>query len=164
MTVDDSVDFFKAVPTIREKFTTLQRVGLGYIKVGQPRDHPLRRRSAAGETCKRAFTTGNGGARSTFSMSQRQVSTTTMCENCSTSYMPWSIRAIRLSSSSTIWKSSRQLISLLIWGPKEVMGAVTSSAAERRKKSLKIETSYTGEYLAHHLGKPAPRRRERKRA
>ena len=27
-----------------------------------------------------------------------------------------------------------------------------------------IETSYTGEYLAHHLGKPAPRRRERKRA
>ena len=36
MTVDDAAEFFKAVPSIREKFTTLQRVGLGYIQVGQP--------------------------------------------------------------------------------------------------------------------------------
>ena len=35
MTVDDGVAFFKAVPTIREKLTTLQRGGLGYIRVGQ---------------------------------------------------------------------------------------------------------------------------------
>ncbi|RDD61471.1 excinuclease ABC subunit UvrA [Ferruginivarius sediminum] len=36
MTVDEGVEFFKAVPTIRNKLETLQRVGLGYIKVGQP--------------------------------------------------------------------------------------------------------------------------------
>ena len=36
MTIDEAVDFFSAVPTIRDKFTTLQRVGLGYVKVGQP--------------------------------------------------------------------------------------------------------------------------------
>ncbi|MBT5812161.1 MAG: excinuclease ABC subunit UvrA, partial [Rhodospirillaceae bacterium] len=35
MTVDDAADFFNAVPSIRDKFVTLQRVGLGYIKVGQ---------------------------------------------------------------------------------------------------------------------------------
>jgi len=35
MTVDDAAEFFKAVPTIREKMQTLQQVGLGYIKVGQ---------------------------------------------------------------------------------------------------------------------------------
>ncbi len=35
MTVDDGVDFFKAVPSIREKLQTLQQVGLGYIKIGQ---------------------------------------------------------------------------------------------------------------------------------
>jgi len=35
MTVDAAADFFKAVPSIREKLVTLQRVGLGYIKVGQ---------------------------------------------------------------------------------------------------------------------------------
>ena len=36
MTIDDAAEFFKAVPSIRDKFQTLQRVGLGYIKVGQP--------------------------------------------------------------------------------------------------------------------------------
>ncbi len=36
MTIDEGVDFFSAVPVIRDKFATLQRVGLGYVKVGQP--------------------------------------------------------------------------------------------------------------------------------
>ncbi|MDB2584901.1 excinuclease ABC subunit UvrA [Alphaproteobacteria bacterium] len=35
MTVDEAADFFKAVPAVRDKMVTLQRVGLGYIKVGQ---------------------------------------------------------------------------------------------------------------------------------
>jgi excinuclease ABC subunit A len=36
MTVDEGADFFRAVPAIRDKLVTLQRVGLGYIHVGQP--------------------------------------------------------------------------------------------------------------------------------
>ncbi len=35
MTVDEAADFFKAVPRVRDTFQTLQRVGLGYIHVGQ---------------------------------------------------------------------------------------------------------------------------------
>jgi len=35
MTVDEAANFFKAVPMVRDKMVTLQRVGLGYIKVGQ---------------------------------------------------------------------------------------------------------------------------------
>ncbi|MEQ8921228.1 MAG: excinuclease ABC subunit UvrA [Roseovarius sp.] len=35
MTVEDAQEFFKAVPSIREKMDALARVGLGYIKVGQ---------------------------------------------------------------------------------------------------------------------------------
>jgi len=35
MTVDEAAEFFKAVPRVRETFRTLQRVGLGYIHVGQ---------------------------------------------------------------------------------------------------------------------------------
>jgi len=35
MTVDEAADFFKAVPRVRDTLTTLQRVGLGYIHVGQ---------------------------------------------------------------------------------------------------------------------------------
>jgi excinuclease ABC subunit A len=35
MTIEDAADFFKAVPSIRDKMETLKQVGLGYIKVGQ---------------------------------------------------------------------------------------------------------------------------------
>ena len=35
MTVEDAREFFKAVPSIREKMDALNRVGLDYIKVGQ---------------------------------------------------------------------------------------------------------------------------------
>ena len=35
MTVDEGVEFFAAVPAVRDKLETLKRVGLGYIKVGQ---------------------------------------------------------------------------------------------------------------------------------
>jgi excinuclease ABC subunit A len=36
MTVDEGVEFFKAVPAIRERLAMLQEVGLGYIHIGQP--------------------------------------------------------------------------------------------------------------------------------
>ncbi|WP_137679535.1 excinuclease ABC subunit UvrA [Aurantiacibacter suaedae] len=35
MTIEDAVEFFKAVPPIRDKMAMLAEVGLGYIKVGQ---------------------------------------------------------------------------------------------------------------------------------
>jgi len=35
MTVEESAEFFKAVPSIRDKMVTLQRVGLDYIHLGQ---------------------------------------------------------------------------------------------------------------------------------
>ncbi len=36
MTVDEGAAYFAAVPAIRDKLVMLQRVGLGYIKIGQP--------------------------------------------------------------------------------------------------------------------------------
>jgi excinuclease ABC subunit A len=35
MTVEEGVDFFAAVPSVRDKLVTLNRVGLGYVKIGQ---------------------------------------------------------------------------------------------------------------------------------
>ena len=35
MTVEEGAEFFKAVPSIRDKMETLNRVGLGYVKIGQ---------------------------------------------------------------------------------------------------------------------------------
>ncbi len=36
LTVDEGVDYFAAVPSIRDKLLTLQQVGLGYVQIGQP--------------------------------------------------------------------------------------------------------------------------------
>jgi len=36
MTVDEAVEFFENISTISDKFRTLQQVGLGYIRLGQP--------------------------------------------------------------------------------------------------------------------------------
>ncbi len=36
MTVEEALEFFKNVPTVKNKLQTLSDVGLGYIKVGQP--------------------------------------------------------------------------------------------------------------------------------
>ena len=36
MTVDEGVEFFSALPKLRNKLETLQNVGLGYVKLGQP--------------------------------------------------------------------------------------------------------------------------------
>jgi excinuclease ABC subunit A len=36
LTVEEGAYFFKAVPAIRSKLATLEKVGLGYIKIGQP--------------------------------------------------------------------------------------------------------------------------------
>jgi excinuclease ABC subunit A len=36
MTIDEACDFFEAIPKIERKLRTLQQVGLGYIRLGQP--------------------------------------------------------------------------------------------------------------------------------
>jgi excinuclease ABC subunit A len=36
MTVDEALEFFQHIPPIRNKLTTLRDVGLGYIRIGQP--------------------------------------------------------------------------------------------------------------------------------
>ncbi len=36
MTVEEGLDFFAAVPAVRNKLAMLDRVGLGYVKIGQP--------------------------------------------------------------------------------------------------------------------------------
>ncbi|MDQ3559387.1 MAG: excinuclease ABC subunit UvrA [Pseudomonadota bacterium] len=58
MTVDEAVEFFKAVPRVRNTFATLHEVGLGYIHVGQQATTlsggEAQRVKLARELCKRA--------------------------------------------------------------------------------------------------------------
>ena len=52
MTVEEAEKFFSAVPAIKSKMETLNRVGLSYIKVGQQATTLSGRGSAAGEACQ----------------------------------------------------------------------------------------------------------------
>jgi hypothetical protein len=60
MTVEDAQEFFRAVPSIREKMDALVQVGLGYVKVGPAGDDALGRRGAAGEALQGAVAALHG--------------------------------------------------------------------------------------------------------
>jgi len=46
MTVEESLDFFQHFPNIKRKLETLNDVGLGYIRLDNPRPHsPAGKRS-----------------------------------------------------------------------------------------------------------------------
>ena len=48
MTVDEAVDCFENISKVYRKLKTLQDVGLGYIKLGQPAPQSFRRRGTTG--------------------------------------------------------------------------------------------------------------------
>ena len=60
MTVEEGADFFKAVPSIRDKLETLARVGLGYIHIGQQATTLVGRRGAAHQAGQGAVTPRHG--------------------------------------------------------------------------------------------------------
>ena len=122
MTVDEASEFFKAVPMVRDRMVTLQRVGLGYIKVGQQAT-TLSGGEAQRVKLAKELSNAPQAAPFIFSMSRPRVSTSTMlpsCWRCSTS---WSITAIRWRSLSIILKSSKPPTGLSISGRKAAMAA-----------------------------------------
>ena len=58
MTVDEALEFFQAIPSIKTKLQTLSEVGLGYIHIGQPATTlsggEAQRIKLASELCKRS--------------------------------------------------------------------------------------------------------------
>ena len=54
MTVEEALQFFDHVPSIRRKMETLNDVGLSYIRLGQPSTTIVRRRGAADQAGNRA--------------------------------------------------------------------------------------------------------------
>ena len=55
LTVEDALPFFAPCPVIHRKLQTSDGGGaLGYLSLGQPRHHPLRRRGPAGQARPRA--------------------------------------------------------------------------------------------------------------
>ena len=95
MTVEDAQEFFKAVPTIREKMDALMRVGLGYIKVGQQATTLSGGEAQRVKLSKELSKRSNRAHAFTFWMSPPQVCILKMCVSFWMCCMNWSIRAIQ---------------------------------------------------------------------
>ena len=102
MTVEEALDFFEAVPLIKNKLQTLHDVGMGYIHLGQPATRsPAARRSAS--SWRRSSRSGPPARRYTSSTSRQPACTSTTSRDCSRCSADWPMRGTPSSSSSTIW-------------------------------------------------------------
>ena len=163
MTVDDAADFFKAVPTIREKFTTLQRVGLGYIHVGQPAT------TLSGGEAQRVKLAKELSRRATGRTLYILDEPTTGLHYDDVRKLLEVLHAlvdqgntiIVIEHNMEVIKTADFVVDL---GPDggDKGGYVVGSGTP--EEIAGVEASYTGQYLAHQLAKPAPLERERKRA
>jgi excinuclease ABC subunit A len=106
LSVEKARDVFANIPAIERVLATLDEVGLGYIKLGQPATHSRAARpqrvKLATELCRRST-----AGRSTCSTSPRPACTSTTCASSSSCSTGWSRRATRWSSWSTTSTSSR---------------------------------------------------------
>jgi excinuclease ABC subunit A len=94
MTVEDAQDFFKAVPSIREKMDALMRVGLGYIKVGQQAT-TLSGGEAQRVKLSKELASAPPGARSTSSTNPPRACISRTCASCWKCCTNWWTRATR---------------------------------------------------------------------
>ena len=90
MTVDEGVEFFKAVPVIRDKLLALQQVGLGYIHIGQQATTLVGRRGAAGEARQGALAPRHRPHASTSSTSRPPACISRTCASSSRCCIAWS--------------------------------------------------------------------------
>src|SRR4029453_18681664 len=119
MSVEEALGLFASLPPIARHLQTLNDVGLGYIKLGQPAPPPSptsspasrRRRCPAarrsGSSSPASWPGGRPGARCTSSTSPPPGCTSTTSPSCSACSTGWATRATRCWSSSTTSTSSR---------------------------------------------------------
>jgi len=161
LTVDEAADFFKAVPSIRDKMETLQRVGLGYIQVGQ------------------AATTLSGGEAQRVKLSKelsRRATGRTLyiLDEPTTGLHFEDVRKllevlhalVEQGNTVVVIEHNLEVIKTADWildlGPEGGNGGGRIVARGTPEEVAKTPESYTGQYLASHLPgakKPRPARR-----
>ena len=152
MTVDEAADFFKAVPMVRDKMTTLQRVGLGYIKVGQQATTlsggEAQRIKLAKELAKRA--TG----RTLYILDEP---TTGLHFHDVAKLLDVLHELVDAGNTVAVIEHNLEVIKTADWiidiGPEGGDGGGQVVASGTPEDVVKVKTSYTGQYLAR-LVKP----------
>jgi excinuclease ABC subunit A len=154
MTVDEGVEFFKAVPPIRDKLLTLQQVGLGYIHIGQQATTlsggEAQRVKLAKELSRRA--TG----RTLYILDEP---TTGLHFEDVRKLLEVLHRLVEGGNTVLVIEHNLEVIKTADWildlGPDGGAGGGRLIAEGPPEEIVKIAESYTGQYLARHLPRSA---------
>ena len=156
MTVDEAAEFFKAVPRIRNVLETLQRVGLGYIHVGQQATTlsggEAQRVKLAKELSKRA--TG----RTLYILDEP---TTGLHFHDVAKLLDVLHELVEQGNSVVVIEHNLEVIKTADWiidlGPEGGDGGGEIVAAGPPEMIAKVKPSYTGQFLAPVLRRPGRR-------
>ena len=154
MTVDEGVEFFKAVPVIRDKLLTLQQVGLGYIHIGQQATTlsggEAQRVKLAKELSRRA--TG----RTLYILDEP---TTGLHFEDVRKLLEVLHRLVEGGNTVVVIEHNLEVIKTADWvldlGPDGGAGGGRLVAEGPPEEIVKVSESYTGQYLARHLPRSA---------
>ena len=94
MPVEQALEFFEHIPKIRRRLETLDAVGLGYVRLGQPAT-TLSGGEAQRVKLATELSKSRPGAPCTSSTSRRRACTSPMCSACSRCCSGWSTPATR---------------------------------------------------------------------
>jgi excinuclease ABC subunit A len=163
MTVEEGAEFFRAVPAIRDKMTTLQRVGLGYIHIGQ------------------AATTLSGGeaqrVKLAKELSRRATGRTLYILDEPTTGLHFEdVRKlldvlhalVEQGNTVLVIEHNLEVIKTADWivdlGPEGGAGGGRVVAAGTPEQVMAVPESYTGKYLRQYLSRNGELKKVRKRA
>ncbi|MGE3782413.1 MAG: excinuclease ABC subunit A, partial [Alphaproteobacteria bacterium] len=160
LTVVDGADFFRAVPAIRDKLVTLLRVGLGYIKIGQPAT------TLSGGEAQRVKLAKELSRRATGRTLYILDEPTTGLHFADVEKLLEVLHAlVDAGNTVLVIEHNLEVIKTADWiidlGPEGGDGGGRIVATGTPEEVARIEASHTGQYLRPYLARPAtaPRRR-----
>ena len=162
MTVEEALEFFKAVPRVRDVLALLHRVGLDYIHVGQQATTLSGRRGPARQARQGAVEARH---RPHFIYPRRAhhracISTTSpSCSDVLHELVETGNTVVVIEHNLEVIKTADWIIDL---GPEGGDGGGEIVAQGTPEDIVKAKRSYTGEFLKPVLGREAPGRRKKK--
>jgi excinuclease ABC subunit A len=174
MTVEEGAEFFKAVPSIRDKLRTLERVGLGYIHIGQPATTLSGGEAQRVKLAKELSRKATGSTlyildEPTTGLHYEDVS---KLLEVLQSLVDQGNTVVVIEHNLEVIKTADHIIDLGPEGGEEAGGSVVACGTP--EEVAKVKASYTGQFLVRTLGRCAakrkkattakPTRRKRKRA
>ena len=159
MTVEEGKEFFKAVPGIRDKLETLERVGLGYIHIGQPAT------TLSGGEAQRVKLSKELSRRATGRTLYILDEPTTGLHFADVEKLMEVLHAlVDQGNTVLVIEHNLEVIKTADWiidlGPEGGTGGGEIVAEGTPEDVAKVKRSYTGQYLAPYL-KAKPRSRKR---